>query len=115
MPGVDAVLRGNALVVIDPMENPDGRARFSFRLISMRAQFAASPDPEPISAEHDELLPGGRSNHYLFDMNRDWLGLSQPETRGRIKSGLEFFPHISPTFTRWAAIDLLLRAARRAG
>ena len=89
--GVDAIL-ANALVVIDPMENPDGRARFLFQNLQGRA---ATPDPEPVSAEHDEPWPGGRSNHYLFDMNRDWFSLSQPETIGRIAVHQEFFPQVS--------------------
>ncbi len=90
-PGVDAVLR-DALVLIDPMQNPDGRARFVSANLQGRA---ANPDPAPYSAEHDEPWPGGRSNHYLFDMNRDWFAQSQPETRGRIKIGLEFLPQIT--------------------
>src|SRR4030095_10831257 len=55
---------------------------------------AASPDPEPLTAAHDEPWPGGRSNHFLFDMNRDYIALSQPETRGRIRIGLEYFPQV---------------------
>ncbi len=90
-PGVDAVLR-DALVLIDPMQNPDGRARFVSSNLQGRA---ASADPAPYSAEHDEPWPGGRSNHYLFDMNRDWFAQSQPETRGRIKIGLEYLPQIT--------------------
>ncbi|MEO8501377.1 MAG: M14 metallopeptidase family protein, partial [Vicinamibacteria bacterium] len=89
--GVDAIM-ANALVVIDPMENPDGRARFLFQNLQGRA---AIPDAEPISAEHDEPWPGGRSNHYLFDMNRDWFSLSQPETIGRVAVHQEFFPQVS--------------------
>jgi hypothetical protein len=89
--GVDAVLR-DALVLIDPMQNPDGRARFVSSNLQGRA---ASADPAPYSAEHDEPWPGGRSNHYLFDMNRDWFAQSQPETRGRIKIGLEYLPQIT--------------------
>ena len=89
--GVDAVLR-DALVLIDPMQNPDGRARF---VSSNLAGRAAAPDAAPYSAEHDEPWPGGRSNHYLFDMNRDWFAQSQPETRGRIKIGLEYLPQIT--------------------
>jgi hypothetical protein len=89
--GVDAVLR-DALVLIDPMQNPDGRARFVFQNLLGRA---ASADPAPYSAEHDEPWPGGRSNHYLFDMNRDWFAQSQPETRGRIRIGLEYVPQIT--------------------
>ena len=88
---VDQVLR-DALVLIDPMQNPDGRARF----IAVNQQGrAAEPDPVPYSAEHDEPWPGGRSNHYLFDMNRDWFAQSQPETRGRVKIGLDFLPQIT--------------------
>ena len=89
--GVDAIL-ANALVIIDPMENPDGRARFIFQNLLGRA---AKPDPEPISAEHDEPWPGGRSNHYLFDMNRDWFALSQPETIGRVAVHQEYFPQVA--------------------
>jgi hypothetical protein len=89
--GVDAVLR-EALVLIDPMQNPDGRARFIATNSLGRARQA---DPAPYSAEHDEPWPGGRSNHYLFDMNRDWFAQSQPETRGRIKIGLEYQPQIT--------------------
>ena len=52
------------------------------------------PDPEPVSAEHDEPWPGGRANHYLFDMNRDWFAQSQPETVGRTRLHLEWYPHV---------------------
>src|SRR5687768_17163450 len=89
--GVDAVLR-DALVLIDPMQNPDGRARF---IATNSLGHAMHADPAPYSAEHDEPWPGGRSNHYLFDMNRDWFAQSQPETRGRIKIGLEYQPQIT--------------------
>jgi hypothetical protein len=89
--GVDAVMR-DALVLIDPMQNPDGRARFISSNLQGRA---AQPDPAPYSAEHDEPWPGGRSNHYLFDMNRDWFAQTQPETRGRIRIGLEYLPQIT--------------------
>src|SRR5512143_521389 len=86
------VVRREAIVLIDPLENPDGRARF---LATNALGQAASPDPEPASAEHDEGWPGGRSNHYLFDMNRDWFAQSQPETRGRIRFFLEWYPHVA--------------------
>ena len=89
--GVDAVLR-DALVLIDPMQNPDGRARFLFQNLQGRA---ATPDPAPYNAEHDEPWPGGRSNHYLFDMNRDWFAQTQPETRGRIRIALDYFPQVN--------------------
>ena len=88
---VDTVLR-ESLVLIDPMQNPDGRARFVFQNLQGRA---AHPDPTPYNAEHDEPWPGGRSNHYLFDMNRDWFAQSQPETRGRITLAREYWPHVT--------------------
>ncbi len=87
---VDLALR-EALLIIDPMQNPDGRQRFVTHNLLGRA---AEPDPEPLSAEHDEPWPGGRSNHYLFDMNRDYFALSQPETQGRAKVMLEWFPQV---------------------
>ncbi|MBP1635743.1 MAG: Zinc carboxypeptidase, partial [Acidobacteria bacterium] len=87
---VDTILR-ESIVLIDPLQNPDGRARF----LSHNLQgAAAAPDPDPVAAEHDEPWPSGRSNHYLFDMNRDWLALSQPESRGRVAFALEWFPHV---------------------
>ena len=89
--GADLVRR-EAIVLIDPLQNPDGRARF---LATNRLGRAASPDPEPASAEHDEGWPGGRSNHYLFDMNRDWFAATQPETRGRLRLFLEWYPHVA--------------------
>ncbi len=69
---VNTVLR-DALVLIDPMQNPDGRARFVFQNLLGQA---SKPDDAPYSAEHDEPWPGGRVNHYLFDMNRDWFAQS---------------------------------------
>ena len=90
-PGVETVLR-DALVLIDPMQNPDGRARFVFQHLQGRA---AAADPTPYNAEHDEPWPGGRSNHYLFDMNRDWFAQTQPETRGRIQVAREYWPHVN--------------------
>lgn len=88
--GVDVILR-ESLVLIDPLQNPDGRARFVFQNLQGEA---ALPDAEPLSAEHDEPWPGGRSNHYLFDMNRDWFAQSQPETRGRTRIFLDYFPQV---------------------
>ncbi|MCL5289008.1 MAG: M14 family metallopeptidase, partial [Acidobacteria bacterium] len=77
------------VVIIDPTENPDGRDRF---ITYFRQNTGPWPDADPQSAEHNENWPGGRSNHYLFDMNRDWFAQTQPETRGRTKAYLEWFP-----------------------
>jgi hypothetical protein len=86
----DLTLR-DALVIIDPMQNPDGRQRFVTQNLLGRALEA---DPNPQSAEHDEPWPGGRVNHYLFDMNRDYFALSQRETQGRARTMLEWYPQV---------------------
>jgi len=85
---VEQILR-DTVVVIDPMQNPDGRDRFIHAFTSAEG---IQPDPDRISAEHDEPWPGGRTNHYLFDMNRDWFIQTQPETQGRTAAMLEYFP-----------------------
>ena len=87
---VDLIL-SESLVLIDPMENPDGRNRFVYQNGIAQARW---PDEAAVSAEHDEPWPGGRGNHYLFDLNRDLFIQSQPETRGKVDVFLEFRPHI---------------------
>lgn len=72
----------NSIVFIDPLQNPDGRERFTSRYY---ATVGLQHSADRLSAEHNEPWPRGRSNHYLFDMNRDWLAITQPETAGRIK------------------------------
>ncbi len=79
------------LVIIDPIQNPDGRARFLAHYRETRGRW---PDQNRWAGEHVEDWPGGRSNHYLFDMNRDWFALTQPETRARVKTFLEWFPQV---------------------
>lgn len=69
------------IVVIDPMQNPDGRARFVNNFL---ASTGITPAADRQAAEHDEPWPSGRVNHYMFDLNRDWFTLSQPETRGKV-------------------------------
>jgi len=87
---VEAAMK-NSIVLIDPMQNPDGRDRF---INYFRQNVGRFPDGDLQSAEHNEVWPGGRTNHYLFDMNRDWFTQSQPETRGRTKTYLEWFPQV---------------------
>ncbi|MEO1040721.1 MAG: M14 family zinc carboxypeptidase [Pseudomonadota bacterium] len=82
-------IREQTIVIIDPMQNPDGRARF---VQSFKAARGLEPQGDPASAERDQPWPGGRLNHALFDLNRDWFTLSQPETRGKIASILEWNP-----------------------
>lgn len=81
----------STIVYLDPMQNPDGRARFVSRYY---ATVGLQPSADRLSAEHNEPWPNGRTNHYLFDMNRDWLALTQPETRGRIAAVQQVFPLI---------------------
>ncbi|WP_420434909.1 M14 family zinc carboxypeptidase [Hyphobacterium sp.] len=81
----------DALVIIDPVQNPDGRNRFVNSFTQARG---LQPDGFRWSAEHDQPWPGGRHNHYLFDMNRDWFIQSQPETRGRITAMMDWSPMV---------------------
>ncbi len=71
------------LIVIDPMMNPDGRDRFLKMIAENRA---AQPNVDDQSLLHTGYWPAGRWNHYWFDMNRDWIYATQPETRGRIEA-----------------------------
>ena len=80
------------VVIIDPMQNPDGRDRFvNFH----RANRGVAPDPEPLAAERVQGWASGRFNHYLFDMNRDWFLQTQAETRARIASYLSWQAHVT--------------------
>ncbi len=81
----------NSLVIIDPMQNPDGRDRF---INYFRQNMGRWPAADTQSAEHNEVWPSGRVNHYLFDMNRDWFAQTQPETRGRTRAYLDWFPQV---------------------
>lgn len=85
---VDTIL-DNTIVIIDPTQNPDGRNRF---VQSFRAARGLSPSEDRFTAEHDQPWPGGRFNHYLFDLNRDWFARTQPETRGRVDAILDWRP-----------------------
>mgnify|MGYP003648415900 CR=1 FL=1 len=86
--GVDRIL-DQTIIIIDPVQNPDGRARF---LNSFTAARGLRPDENRFTAEHDQPWPGGRVNHYLFDMNRDWFAMTQPETHGRVAAMLDWRP-----------------------
>jgi len=71
-------LRKNLVIIVDPMENPDGRDRF---LAQTQAFAHARPNPDPEDLSHATVWPWGRGNHYLFDLNRDWFTMTQPESR----------------------------------
>ncbi len=87
-PVVDTIFE-NTIVVIDPTQNPDGRNRF---IQSFTAARGLEPSEDRFTAEHDQPWPGGRYNHYLFDLNRDWFARTQPETRGRTQAILDWRP-----------------------
>ena len=77
------------VTVLVPVQNPDGRDRFVHHFEMARGPVA---DANMDSAEHNEPWPRGRTNHYLFDLNRDWFAQTQPETRAHAKAFLEWMP-----------------------
>lgn len=85
----------NVIVIMDPNVNPDGRDRYVNWYNQVRATpYNASQD----AAEHYEPWPAGRPNHYLFDLNRDWVWASQVETQQRLKVYNQWMPHIHVDF-----------------
>jgi hypothetical protein len=85
----------NTIVIIDPCVNPDGRDRY----VNWYNQYGnKNYNPDPNSTEHLEPWPGGRQNHYLFDLNRDWAWQTQIETVSRIKKYNEWMPHVHVDF-----------------
>ena len=77
------------VTVLVPVQNPDGRDRFVHHFEMARGPVA---DANMDSAEHNEPWPRGRTNHYLFDLNRDWFAQTQPEIRAHAKAFLEWMP-----------------------
>jgi hypothetical protein len=85
----------DVVVILDPCINPDGRDRY----VNWYRQAAASP-PSALRAayEHHEPWPGGRYNHYLFDLNRDWCWQTQLESRQRADLYRQWMPHVHVDF-----------------
>jgi hypothetical protein len=81
----------NTVVVIDPCLNPDGRERYINFYNSVRG---ALPDANPSAREHSEPWPGGRINHYYFDLNRDWAWQTQKESQARLALFNKWLPQI---------------------
>ncbi|MFT3681188.1 MAG: M14 family metallopeptidase [Ferruginibacter sp.] len=81
----------NTVVIIDPCINPDGRDRYVNWQMQMVGK-KANPDPD--SREHFEPWPGGRTNHYNFDLNRDWAWQTQVETQQRLKVYNQWMPQV---------------------
>jgi hypothetical protein len=90
-----APLLDNLVVVIDPLQNPDGRERYVQWFTRTEG---IDPNPNPDAFEHTEPWPGGRFNHYLIDMNRDWAWTSQRETRARVAQYLQWMPQVFVDF-----------------
>ncbi len=72
----------STVVMIDPLQNPDGYGRYA---TWANQTLGHTPAADPAGLERQQPWPGGRSNHYLFDLNRDWLLLQQPETVNRVR------------------------------
>ncbi|MEL6616630.1 MAG: M14 family zinc carboxypeptidase [Bacteroidota bacterium] len=92
--GQDAETRrylDQAVVLIDPILNPDGRDRYVYWYSSMQSDVLST---DAMDLEHDEPWPGGRTNHYWFDLNRDWVWLVHPESRGRIAEYQRWLPQV---------------------
>ncbi|WP_354426959.1 MULTISPECIES: M14 metallopeptidase family protein [unclassified Mucilaginibacter] len=85
----------NSVVVIDPCLNPDGRDRYVNFYNSVGG---ITPDASPLSREHMEPWPGGRVNHYYFDLNRDWAWQAQKETQARVGLFNQWLPEVHVDF-----------------
>ncbi len=92
------------VVVIDPVMNPDGRER----IVSMVEQSAGYAKNLDYASMHRGRWPYGRGNHYLFDMNRDWMAGTQPETRGRWQAVLSFHPQLFVDAHEMGSLDTFL-------
>ena len=81
----------NTVILFDPSFNPDGLHRFSSWVNSRKSKVIST---DAADMEHNEAWPGGRTNHYWFDLNRDWLVAQQPESQARIKKFHQWKPNV---------------------
>ncbi len=88
-------LLDDLVVIIDPLQNPDGRERY---VQWYRRTRGVEPDRNPEAFEHAEPWPRGRTNHYLIDMNRDWAWVSQRETQARVAEYQKWYPQVFVDF-----------------
>jgi Zinc carboxypeptidase len=93
--GETAGLLRDVVVLLDPLCNPDGRERY---VNGFKQRVGDTPNPRRTSAEHFEPWPGGRQNHYMLDLNRDWAWASQQETRHRIAAYRHWEPQVYVDF-----------------
>jgi hypothetical protein len=90
-PAVMALL-DSAVVLIDPIQNPDGHERHVQDVLRRRGAFGADPTPGHFGTQG--AWPGARTSHYHFDLNRDWFLQSHPETRARTGYFFAWWPHV---------------------
>lgn len=81
----------NTIVLFDPSYNPDGMQRFSTWVNSRKSKVTST---DPYDTEHNEAWPGGRFNHYWFDLNRDWLVAQHPESQARVRNFHKWKPNV---------------------
>ncbi|PTX42216.1 zinc carboxypeptidase [Christiangramia gaetbulicola] len=81
----------NSVILLDPSFNPDGLQRFAYWANTNKSK---NINPDPQDREYSEVWPGGRTNHYWFDMNRDWLPVQLPESQARIATFHNWYPNI---------------------
>ncbi|MFC3093890.1 peptidase M14 [Alteromonas sediminis] len=91
---IDALLN-QAIVLFDPSMNPDGLSRFAQWANQHKSKQLSK---SPFHREHSENWPSGRTNHYWFDLNRDWLLLTHPESRARVTQYQKWRPHVLTDF-----------------
>lgn len=89
-PEIDELLN-NVIILLDPSFNPDGLQRFSYWANTNKSK---NINTDPQDREFSEVWPGARTNHYWFDMNRDWLPVQLPESRARIETFHKWHPNI---------------------
>ncbi|SEW38329.1 Zinc carboxypeptidase [Chitinophaga arvensicola] len=85
----------NTVVIIDPCLNPDGRERYVNFYNNTRG---VKPNVNRWSREHNEPWPGGRANHYYFDLNRDWAWQTQKESQQRVAKYNQWMPQLHVDF-----------------
>ncbi len=89
-PDIEELLN-NTVILFDPSFNPDGLQRFAYWANTNKSKNITT---DPQDREYREVWPGGRTNHYWFDMNRDWLPVQLPESRARITTFHKWYPNI---------------------
>ena len=103
-------LLDNMVIIVDPVMNPDGRARFAKNLEQYRG---TAPNYDDQSLIHTGDWPFGRTNHYYYDLNRDWVYLTQPETPGRVAPINEWQPQILVDAHEMGAQDTFMTGPAR--